>query len=92
MPNTENLPAVAMAENVAGATPTATVITLSPAFKVILLCVMALTILFLGSNFYLAVAFAHPTPEDIRNLGEKCATAWQMGFGAIVGLIGGKAV
>jgi len=70
----------------------ATAITLTPAFKLIFLSVMFLTIVFLSISCFMTLAVAHPQSEEVRSLGDKCATAWQMGFGAIVGLIGGKVV
>lgn len=68
----------------------ATTITLTPAFKLIFICVTALTLLFLAISVSLVCAVDQT--DGIKSLTEKCSTAWQMGFGAIVGLIGGKAV
>jgi hypothetical protein len=67
----------------------ATTITLTPAFKLIFICVTALTIIFLAMSVTLICAVDQT--DGKKSLTEKCSSAWQMGFGAIVGLIGGKA-
>jgi len=58
-------------------------------FKLIFLSVMSLTVLSLAVNVYLLFSF--PTPsEEAKRLIETCSTTWKLGFGAILGLIGGK--
>jgi hypothetical protein len=66
----------------------ATAIVLTPAFKLIFFSVLGLTILSLVGNF-LAVLVPNQT-EEVKRLAETCSTTWKLGFGAIVGLIGGK--
>jgi hypothetical protein len=68
------------------------VVTLNPAFKLVFCSVLGLTVLSLGVSVYFALAYDSPPSEEVKRLIETCSTTWKMGFGAIVGLIGGKAL
>ncbi|MCX4557458.1 hypothetical protein OHA02_14735 [Streptomyces phaeochromogenes] len=61
---------------------------LTPRFKLIFSTVAALTVLALILNVLLA-AFGGDS-EQVKAAAEACSTTCMMGFGAIVGLIGGK--
>ncbi|WP_158713464.1 hypothetical protein OG223_24390 [Streptomyces sp. NBC_01478] len=61
---------------------------LTPRFKLIFSTVAALTALALILNVLLA-AFGGDS-EQVKGAVEACSTTYMMGFGAIVGLIGGK--
>ncbi|MFD9332364.1 hypothetical protein [Streptomyces sp. NPDC060065] len=61
---------------------------LTPRFKLIFSTVTALTVLTLILNVLLA-AFGGDS-EQVQAAAEACSTTYMMGFGAIVGLIGGK--
>lgn len=65
--------------------------TLSPRFKWTLVSIMGLTLLSLGVSLALVLMSSHLTPEA-KSLFETTTTTWKMGFGAIVGLVGGKAL
>ncbi len=65
--------------------------TLTPFFKLVFLTVLGLTVLSIGIDLFLVMAVSNPT-EQAKSLIETCSTTWKMGFGAIVGLIGGKAI
>ena len=72
--------------------PPASSLQLSPAFKLIFVTVVILTIVSLVGAF-VAVFAAPPgdkTPERYAKALEMCSTTYQLGFGAIIGLIGGK--
>ncbi len=60
----------------------------SSAFKLTFITVLVLTVLSAAIVVYLA-GIHNPTEEQKR-LVETFASSWKMGFGAIVGLIGGK--
>ena len=64
---------------------------LSLGFHLVFLSVMGLTVLSLGVSFFL-VLFPGSRPEEVMRLVETCSTTWKMGFGAIVGLVGGRAL
>jgi hypothetical protein len=59
-------------------------------FYVAFAAVFLLTLLSLGASLYLVSQ--DQLSEDGKRLAETCSTTWKMGFGAIVGLIGGKAL
>lgn len=61
---------------------------LAPHFKLIFITVVVLTLLALSLNVLLAI-FATDS-EQVRAAAEACSTTYKMGFGAIVGLVGGK--
>lgn len=63
---------------------------LTPAFKKIFNTVLGLTIL---SLFVSVVLVVFATQSDgVKQLEDTCSTTFKLGFGAIVGLIGGKAL
>ncbi|MFE5398648.1 hypothetical protein ACFQ9U_29330 [Streptomyces sp. NPDC056568] len=61
---------------------------LMPRFKLIFSTVAALTVLALILNVLLATL--GNDSEQVRATAEACSTTYKMGFGAIVGLIGGR--
>ncbi len=65
--------------------------TLSPGFKLVFLSVLTLPLLSLAVVIFLAIS-QHDPSEQVKGLIETCSTTFKMGFGAIVGLIGGKAL
>ena len=71
--------------------PAPTPVTLTPAFKLVFLSVLGLTLLCMVVMIWLAVRVQNPS-QDVGRLIETCSTAFKLGFGAIVGLIGGKAL
>lgn len=64
---------------------------LTPAFRMTFLSVLALTVLSLLASLIIIRYFPEPSEETKRVL-EACLFTWKMGFGAILGLIGGKAM
>lgn len=60
-----------------------------PHFKLVFSTVVALTVLALVLDVLLSL-FGGDT-DQVRAATETCSTTYNMGFGAIVGLIGGKA-
>jgi hypothetical protein len=65
--------------------------TLSPVFKLVFLSVLGITLLAFAVNVALVLAIENPS-DEATGLIETCSTITKAGFGAIVGLIGGKAI
>jgi hypothetical protein len=63
----------------------------TPAFKLVFLTVLGLTVIAFATNVILVIALKDPN-EQAKTLIDTCSTITKAGFGAIVGLIGGKAV
>ena len=63
---------------------------LSGGFKLAVLVVTGLTILSLAVCIFLALR--GEKSDQINALFETCSTTYKMGFGALVGLLGGKAL
>jgi len=63
---------------------------LSPSFKLAVTIVTGLTVLSLLVCVLLALLA--PKSDQINALIETCSTTYKMGFGALVGLVGGKAL
>jgi len=66
-------------------------LSVTPTFKMIFLSVLSLTILSFVATIALAVFVNNPSTA-VQGAIETCSTTFKMGFGAIVGLIGGKAL
>ena len=65
--------------------------TLGLHFKLVFLTVASLTTLIFIVHVSLAIIYEKPSGE-LKTLIESCSTGWKMGFGTILGLIGGKKV
>jgi hypothetical protein len=61
----------------------------TPRFKLVFFSVLGLTVLSLVVSFVLVTRDGNSS-EDTRRLIETCSTAFKMGFGAVVGLLGGS--
>lgn len=69
--------------------------TLTPTFKLVFLAVLGVTVLSMVFGCSLAVLAPGPDEQPNPNLTaamHACLTTWKLGFGAIVGLLGGKAM
>ena len=67
-------------------------ITVTPTFKLVFLSVLSITVLAMIVSCPLTL-LAGPTPtDDVKALLQGFLTTWKMGFGAIIGLLGGKAL
>lgn len=63
-------------------------VTIAPAFKLVLLIVLALSVLsYVGS---VLLALLAPPTDQTNNLIEAGSTIYKIGCGAIIGLLGGK--
>jgi hypothetical protein len=71
--------------------PQDTEIVLSPVFKWAFTSVVALTTSCLIATILMTWLITHPT-DQAKDAINTVSTAFKMGFGAIVGLIGGKAI
>lgn len=71
--------------------PSAVRYTLSPRFKWTLVSIVGLTLLSLMVSLTLVLMVDPLTPEG-KSLFQTTTTTWKMGFGAIVGLVSGKAL
>jgi hypothetical protein len=60
------------------------------AFKMTFLAVLGLTVLSMAVSIAL-VFYGHDT-DQAKHLAETCSTTYKLGFGAILGLLGGKAL
>ena len=65
-------------------------VALTAGFRFVFVCVFLLTLILLALSVYLA-GLSEPS-ENAKKLFAACTTSWQMGFGAMVGLIGGKSL
>jgi hypothetical protein len=64
---------------------------LTPAFKLVFISVLVLTVLSIVVSVILALI--HPGNEKAgQQVLEASLTTWKLGFGGLVGLIGGKAL
>lgn len=72
------------------ASSTVLTVTLSPVFKLIFCSVLGITVLSMALGCSL-VALGVQTVEG-KALFDLCVTTWKLGFGAIIGLLGGKAI
>lgn len=64
-------------------------VNITPTFQQVFFTVVSLTLLSGGTSFWLASQH-YLTPQQNRVF-ESCSTTWQMGIGAIFGLLGSKA-
>ncbi|MHA1381860.1 MAG: hypothetical protein ACTSRG_26110 [Candidatus Helarchaeota archaeon] len=65
-------------------------IVLTAEFKLIFLTALGLTLVSLVAGFL--ISFNDPLSPSQTNLFQACLTCWKIGFGSIVGLIGGKSI
>jgi hypothetical protein len=67
-------------------------VTLTPTFKLVFLSLLGITVLSIIVSCPLAITMG-PNPSDTKKaLFDACLTTWKLGFGAIIGLLGGKAM
>ncbi|MFJ9915426.1 hypothetical protein [Actinacidiphila glaucinigra] len=65
--------------------------TVTAHFKLVFICVTVITLLTLVASLYIGIFVAKPT-EAAKSAMDTCSTLANLGFGAMVGLLGGKAV
>jgi hypothetical protein len=70
---------------------TPAVTTVTAHFKLVFIGVMVITVLTLAANLYIGIFVEKPT-EAAKSAMATCSTLANLGFGAMVGLLGGKAV
>lgn len=63
---------------------------LSPTFKLVFLSVLGITLLTFAVHVALVIFLDDPNAQAVTLI-ETCSTLTKAGFGAIVGLVGGKA-
>jgi hypothetical protein len=73
-----------------GEEPKKTSVVIGPQFKLVFLTVLSITVLSLFISVFLVIFYSDPLSPSKQSLIETCSTIWKMGFGCIVGLIGGK--
>jgi hypothetical protein len=81
----------AMTDAPTGNVSTPVVTTVTAHFKLVFLCVTVITVLTLMASLYIGIFVEKPT-EAAKSAMNTCATLANLGFGAMVGLLGGKAV
>jgi hypothetical protein len=64
-------------------------ITISPTFKLVFISVLAITVFSGVAQIVMASIWATPTASQ-KEVFDAMGFAWKVGFGAIVGLLGGK--
>ena len=79
----------AAADQAAADAPAVTTVTAH--FKLVFIGVMVITVFTLAANLYIGIFVANPT-EAAKSAMATCSTIANLGFGAMVGLLGGKAV
>ncbi|MFZ4247010.1 hypothetical protein ACOZDF_17100 [Streptomyces griseoincarnatus] len=67
------------------------VTTVTAHFKLVFICVAAITLITLMASLYIGIFIEKPT-EATKSVMNTCSTLTNLGFGAMVGLLGGKAV
>ncbi|GAA5705806.1 hypothetical protein Save01_06660 [Streptomyces avermitilis] len=67
------------------------VTTVTAHFKLVFICVTVITVLTLLASLYIGIFVEKPT-EAAKSAMDTCSTLANLGFGAMVGLLGGKAV
>ncbi|GGX65547.1 hypothetical protein GCM10010358_19900 [Streptomyces minutiscleroticus] len=67
------------------------VTTITAHFKLVFICVALITVLTLMASLYIGIFVEKPT-EAAKSAMDTCSTLANLGFGAMVGLLGGKAV
>ncbi|MGW3448961.1 hypothetical protein [Streptomyces sp. NPDC001076] len=67
------------------------VTTVTAHFKLVFLSVTLITVLTLAASLYIGIFVQKPT-EAAKSAMDTCSTLANLGFGAMVGLLGGKAV
>lgn len=72
-------------------TATPAVTTVTAHFKLVFICVTVITLLTLLASLYIGIFVEKPT-EAAKSAMDTCSTLANLGFGAMVGLLGGKAV
>ena len=64
------------------------IVSISPKFKLIFIADVILAVLSLIIAF--AISFYHEPTDLQKSLFDTCSTTWKIGFGVLIGLIGGK--
>jgi hypothetical protein len=75
--------------------PSVITLTLTPTFKLVFLAVLGITVLamILGCSLAMVGFGAKGRPDpNLTAAMQACITTWKLGFGAIIGLLGGKAM
>lgn len=67
------------------------VTTVTPHFKLVFISVAVITLLTLMASLYIGIFVEKPT-DAAKSAMDTCSTLANLGFGAMVGLLGGKAV